>query len=39
MKGAVWTSKDSHFVEDWKDVFGRWESVKTVIFLVCDINH
>lgn len=37
MKGAeVWTSKDRNFVEDWKDVFGRWESVKTVTFLVME---
>lgn len=40
MKGAeVWTSKDSNFVEDWKDVFGKWRSVKTVTFLVGNINH
>lgn len=29
MKDAeVWTSKASNFVEDWKDGFGKWKSVK-----------
>lgn len=40
MKGAeVWTSKDNNFVEDWEDVFGRREGVKTVTFLVGNINR
>lgn len=39
MGAEAWSSEDSNFVEDWKVVFGRWESVKPVTFLVRDINN
>lgn len=39
MGAEAWSSKDSNFVEDWKDVFGRWESVKPVTFLVGNVNN
>lgn len=36
---GIWSSKDSNFVEDWRDIFERWESVKPVTFLVGNINN
>lgn len=39
VSAEAWSSKDSNFVEDWKDVFERWESVKPVTFLVGNTNN